>query len=216
MCADNAINDTRQADAEVRVLAAVETLRSRGEALGVRAIARHAGASVSTVRKLRHLWQSDVVEPTPETADAADNAQWRARLAVFHPHPAAEYLQSVWPEPVTIDTYARWHAEMTQLRRMYGARTIQLAPTTYRMYADWMNCVLDDACQHLSPQALDDAIARWQGDPVDILLADGAIAGVKLPKAILDTVQAMCQHNTPPTAIDAQHQSVNLERNTLC
>ena len=37
MPVDNAINTARQADAEARVLAAVETLRSRGEALGVRA-----------------------------------------------------------------------------------------------------------------------------------------------------------------------------------
>ena len=216
MPVDNAINTARQADAEARVLAAVETLRSRGEALGVRAIARYAGASVSTVQKLRHLWQSDVVEPTPETANAADDTPWRARLAVFHPHSVAGYLESVWPEPVTIDTYARWYAEMTQLRRMYGARTIQLAPTTYRMYADWMNCVLDDARQHLSLRALEYAIERWQGDPVVALLADGAIAGIQLPKAVKDTLQTMCQHGTPTTVADALHQPAISERSASC
>jgi len=107
-------------------------------------------------------------------------------------------------------------AEMTQLRRMYGARTIQLAPTTYRMYADWMNCVLDDARQHLSLRALEYAIERWQGDPVVALLADGTIAGIQLPKAVKDTLQTMCQHGTPTTVADAQHQPAISERSASC
>jgi len=215
MGADNATNQARQREAEARVRAAVEALRQRGEPLGLRALAREAGASLTTVRKLRHLWQPDSAGP-PDTEDTADGASWQDRLAAFRPHTVTEYLQSVWPEPVTLDTYARWYAEMICLRRLYGSRTIHLAPATYRMYADWMNCILDDARQHFSLRALEYAIERWQDDPVDALQADGAIAGVQLPKAVKDTLQTMCQHGTLMTVADAQHQPAMTERSAPC
>lgn len=187
MVADNATNQARQLDAEARVRDAVTTLQQRGEPLALRAIAREAGASLSTVGKLRHLWQP------PDTEDDAEDASWSDRLAAFHPHTVAEYQQSIWPEPVTLDTYARWYVEMTLLRRLYGSRTVHLAPSTYRMYADWMNVVLDEAGQQHPRQALEEAVARWHGDPIEAVLADGAIAGVQLPKAVKDIVQTLGQ-----------------------
>ena len=200
MCADNATNDARKAAAEERVLTAVATLRSHNEELGIRVIARLAGASALTVRKLRHLWQSDINGITTGKEVRKDYDQWKSRLEPFQPHTVEEYLHSVWPDPVTPDTIARWYAQMSYLRQLYRTSAIHLAPTTYRLFADWVNSVMDDARQRFTPQLLMDALDKWQGDPVETLLADGAIAGVKLPTTVKDTLQTMCLHGTTTTA----------------
>jgi len=197
MPADNATNVSRQVDAEARVLVAVETLRSRGEPLGLRTIARLAGASVTTVRKLRRQWLPEDGETVDEQEVKEDSAQWNARLAVFQPHTVEAYEQSIWPEPVRPQTIARWHAEMDLLRRLYGTRRIQLAHATYRMYADWMNAVVDDATQRFSQRTIADLIQHWNGDPAEALLADGALAGIKLPKTITDELLKICHQRMP-------------------
>jgi hypothetical protein len=197
MPTDNAVNVARQANAESRVQQAVDALRDRGQPLGLRAIAREANASLATVRKLQQLWQ-DTAEAGSGACPAdpdIEPAPWHARLAAFQPATIEAYLQSVWPAPITADTIARWYAEMTQLRRLYGSRQIRVAPTTYRMFADWMNTVLDDVQHHSNLQDIESAVARWQGNPVEALLTDGALAGIALPRSMQEVLRRL----TPAT-----------------
>lgn len=194
MPVDNATNTARQVDSEARVLTAVETIRSRGEPLGVRAIARLAGASMSTVRKLRQHWQPEADEITTGEEATADDAQWSARLAVFHPHPLDEYLQSVWPEPVTPHIIARWYVQMRYLRQLYRMSAIHLAPATYRMFADWMNTILEYAEHQYHPRVLQHCVNHWEGDPAETMLADGALAGIKLPEGVTGRLANICNH----------------------
>lgn len=200
MQADNATNVSRQEDAVARVLAAVEILRSRGEALGIRAIARLAGASPMTVHKLQHHWQPNDGETIIGKEVKEDDAQWRIRLAAFQPHTIEEYLQSIWPEPVTPHTFARWYVQMSYLRQLYRMSAIHLAPATYRMFADWMNTILEYAEQRYHPRVLQHCVNHWEGDPAEAMLNDGAIAGIQLPKAMKDILFAMCHQGTPDTA----------------
>lgn len=196
MCADNATNVSRQAEAEARVLAAVETLRSRGEVPGVRAIARLAGASMSTVRKLRHQWQPNDEETMIGKEETEHDAPWSARLTVFQPHTVEAYLQSVWPEPVTPHTIARWYVQMRYLRQLNRMSAIYLAPATYRMFADWMNAIMEYAEQRYHPRALQYCVNQWEGDPAETMLADGALAGIKLPESVTKRLADICQRST--------------------